>query len=143
MSSIRTEIEIHATAKKVWDVLADFTAYPRWNPVIRSVAGMPEVGKPLQASILMPSGREMKIRPKLLAFSPGRELRWRGGLLLPGIFDGEHYFVIEELAGGGVRFRHGESFSGILAPLLYRMIAAPFHQAYVAMNEALKREAEQ
>jgi hypothetical protein len=33
----------------------------------------------------------------VLEVVPGRTLRWLGHLLVPGIFDGEHYFEIEPL----------------------------------------------
>ncbi len=39
-------------------------------------------------------------------------------------------------------FRQGETFSGLLVPLFRRSLAGATKQGFVAMNEALKREAE-
>jgi uncharacterized protein YndB with AHSA1/START domain len=33
MKEIHTEIEINASAEKVWRVLTDFAAYSEWNPL--------------------------------------------------------------------------------------------------------------
>ena len=43
----------------------------------------------LEVEIEPPGGRRMKFKPKVLAARPGRELRWLGKFLLPGLFDGE------------------------------------------------------
>ena len=39
---LQTEIEITTSPERVWAIGADFTAYPRWNPFIRSILGVPE-----------------------------------------------------------------------------------------------------
>jgi len=39
----------------------------------------------------------MTFRPTILKAEPERELRWLGRLLLPGLFDGEHVFEIEQI----------------------------------------------
>jgi hypothetical protein len=88
------------------------------------------------------SGKGMTFRPTVLVAEPGRELRWMGRLLLPGIFDGEHYFQIEPLGSGSVRFVHGERFSGLLVPLLKSSLAGGTKAGFVAMNEALKARVE-
>ena len=62
--------------------------------------------------------------------------------MLPGVFDGEHYFKLEAKADGGLVFHHGELFSGILVPLFKRSLDGATRQGFIAMNEALKREAE-
>ena len=84
----------------------------------------------------------MRFRPTLLAVSPARELRWKGKLLLRGLFDGEHYFRLETTDAGKVLFRQGERFTGLLVPLFRKSLDGATKQGFVAMNEALKREAE-
>ena len=61
--------------------------------------------------------KDMKFKPLILTFSsdmPIKELRWKGQLLIPGIFDGEHYLIFETLDGNKTRLSHGEKFSGCL-----------------------------
>jgi len=50
----------------------------------------------------------------VLVAAAGRELRWLGRFLVPGLFDGEHYFIIAACPEGGVRFIQGGRFSGVL-----------------------------
>ena len=64
----------------------------------------------------------MRFRPKVLALRSNRELRWKGMLLVSGLFDGEHYFTLEEKTGERVTFHQGELFSGILVPLFRRSL---------------------
>jgi hypothetical protein len=82
----------------------------------------------------------MTFSPTVLAARPGKELRWRGRLLLPGIFDGEHCFELEE-RGGTCVFRQLERFSGLLVPLLGGALDAT-ERGFAAMNIALKRRVE-
>ena len=80
----------------------------------------------------------MSFKPRVLVAQPGRELRWLGRVLLPRLFDGEHYFLLEPEAGG-TRFVHGEVFRGLLIGLLD---LAKTEQAFRSLNEGLKGKAE-
>jgi hypothetical protein len=142
MLELATEIAIDAPAPRVWSLLVDFASYPKWNPLVRSVEGSPVVGRSLKVFIRPPDGMGMVLRPTLLVMAPNRELRWRCKLVMPGLFDGEHHFTIEEQAGRGVVFHHGERFSGILVPFFKNTLNGTVRRGFVAMNEALKREAE-
>jgi hypothetical protein len=142
MHRLETQIDIDAPAERVWSLLIDFPSYPRWNPFIRSIAGTLEVGQSLDVLIQPPGARGTRFRPAVLAVQPNRELRWKGKLFLPGLFDGEHYFKLEAKPWGGVTFHQGEIFSGILVPLFKRSLNGATRQGFIAMNEALKREAE-
>jgi hypothetical protein len=82
--------------------------------------------------------KPMTFKPKVLRADPGRELRWLGRLLIPGLFDGEHYFQMEP-SDAGTRFVHGEIFRGILIGMLD---FAKTEAAFKALNEGLKRKAE-
>jgi hypothetical protein len=142
MHILETQIDIDVPVERVWSLLIDFPSYPRWNPFVRSIEGILEVGQSLKVFIQPPGASGMRFQPIVLAAQPNRELRWKGKLFLPGLFDGEHYFKLEAKPGGGLTFHQGELFSGILVPLFRRSLDGPTKQGFVAMNEALKREAE-
>jgi hypothetical protein len=84
----------------------------------------------------------MVFRPLVLAAEPVRELRWRGKLLIPGLFDGEHYFRLEPLPGGATKLVHGENFSGLLVPMFRRSLEHGTRAGFVMMNEALRTRVE-
>lgn len=139
---LHTEIEIAATAARVWDVLADFAAYPQWNPFIRQVIGEPRPGSRLRIAVQPVGGRVMRFSPIVLAAEPGRELCWLGRVLCAGIFDGEHRFVIAPLGDGRVRFRHSERFSGVLVGPSRASLERGTRRGFEAMNRALKARVE-
>lgn len=138
MREIRTEIEFDGTPEEVWAVLADLPAHASWNPFIRQIEGDLRPGAKLEARLEPEGERGMTFRPTVLAVEPGRELRWLGHLIVPGIFDGEHTFRIEQVGAGRVRFVQGERFGGILLPLLWRKLRdGGTAKGFRAMNEAL------
>jgi len=142
MHRVETQIEINASAERVWSVLTDFSSYARWNPFVRSIEGVPKVGETLNVHIQPPGSRGMRFHPTVLAIVPKQEFRWKGKLAIPGLFDGEHFFILEPKFDNGVVFRQGEVFSGLLVPMLRRSLDGATKQGFVAMNEALKREVE-
>jgi hypothetical protein len=139
---VRTEIAIQASAPRVWQVLTDFAAYPQWNPFVTSIEGRPEKGQKLVVRIQPEGGRGMTFKPTVLAAEANRQLRWRGQVLLPGLFDGEHYFLVEPMPAGGTRFVHGERFSGLLVALAKSSLEQGARGGFIAMNRALKARAE-
>ena len=142
MHHLETQIAIDAPAERVWALLMDFPSYARWNPFVRSIEGDSKVGQPLKVFIQPPGVGGMRFSPTVLIVEPDREFRWKGKLLMPGLFDGEHYFKLEPQADGGIVFHQGELFSGILVPLFRGSLNGATKQGFVAMNEALKQAAE-
>jgi hypothetical protein len=140
MRRIATAVDIDAPPAAVWQVLVDFAAYPDWNPFIRRIAGEPRVGARLEVTVQPANRKPMTFRPTVRAVEPSRELRWLGRVLVPGIFDGEHAFVIEQRSGG-CHFRHEETFRGLLVAAFGAMLSDT-EQSFVAMNAALKRRVE-
>src|SRR5262245_59725245 len=141
MHRIDTNIEIRAPAERIWSILTDFAGYASWNPFVRSIEGAPKVGEILNVLIQPPGRKGMRFRPRVLASEPARELRWKGKVLIAGLFDGEHFFRLAPGAGP-VMFHQGEVFSGLLVPLMQSALDGPTRQGFIAMNEALKRKAE-
>ena len=122
MKELRTEIEFEGTPQEVWDVLADLPAYAEWNPFIKKIDGEARTGAKLEVRMEPEGERAMTFRPTVLSAEPGRELKWLGHLLVPGIFDGEHRWLIEDAGSGKVRFTQSERFGGILVPFLWKKL---------------------
>jgi hypothetical protein len=139
--SIATSVEIDAPAARVWDVLVDLPAYPEWNPFIVQAEGTVAEGETLSLQMALPGREPVTIRPRLLVVDPGRELRWKGRLWLPGLFDGEHAFALTPLQNGRTRLDHTEQFAGLLLPIAKRMIHEATVQSFRALDGALAARA--
>jgi hypothetical protein len=142
MKELHSEIEINASVERVWDILTDFASYPQWNPFIRSISGELEVGERLEVRLEPPDSRGVTLRPTVLRAEPNRLMRWVGHVLVPGLFDGEHSLVIEQLGENRVRFVQHEAFKGVLVSLLTRSLDNNTLRGFEEMNEALKERAE-
>ncbi len=145
MKSISTGITIDAPASEVWRHLVDFETHPDWNPIFASITGEPTVGAQIVAVArknfdATDPATSMTFRPKVLIAEPGVELRWAGKLAFRGLFDGTHYFRLEETDGVTV-LEHGEDFRGILIPFMGKVLRQN-EKGFAAFNEALKNRVE-
>ena len=84
----------------------------------------------------------MSFRPTVLTAEPNRGFRWLGHLWVPGLFDGEHSFTVEPLGEDLVRFIQAERFSGLLLPMLTKMLDRDIRPGFEEMNRALKLRSE-
>ncbi|HYF04020.1 MAG TPA: SRPBCC domain-containing protein [Patescibacteria group bacterium] len=141
MTEIRTEIDINAPAEKVWGILQDFKKYPEWNPFIKHAEGIVLKGEFLKVHIEPPGRKGMIFQPQILKAESNRELRWKGKFLIPGLFDGEHSFVLKEVSPQKTKLIHAEKFTGIFIPLFKRMLSDT-ERGFEMMNEALRKRAE-
>jgi hypothetical protein len=141
MKNIQTEILINTDITKVWDVLMNFDGYPKWNPFITSISGERKLGSRLTVSINPPGGKGMTFKPNILTLEANKEFRWKGKLGINGIFDGEHYFILEVLENDKTKFIQGEKFSGLLVPFVGKMLDKT-QKGFQLMNESIKKECE-
>ena len=143
MREIRTEIEINASCREVWDALTDLSGYGEWNPFITKGEGDLAVGNELKLLVKPPGAIGKTIKPRVVEVEPGRRLTWIGHALLPGFFDGERYFVLEDSGDGVTRLVHGERFTGLLTPLMQAIrVLRSARVGAVMMNLALKERLE-
>ena len=140
MRTISATVDIAATPRQVWAVLADLDAYPQWNPFIRSASGQLAEGATLTLRLVPAQRRAMTFRPKVLAAEPGLLLRWIGRLIMPGIFDGTHQFALDDV-GGYTCLTQSETFRGVLVPFTGKIITQT-EADFRALNQALKQRAE-
>jgi hypothetical protein len=115
--TIYTETEINASAAKIWAVLTDFEAFPKWNPFIKYLKGEVKIGNTIEVRIEPPRGTGMTFKPKILEYQKNNKLRWLGKTFIPGLFDGEHCFELKENPTGTTTFIQKENFSGIFVGL--------------------------
>jgi len=115
--------------------LTHFENYPQWNPFIKYVEGEVKVGHKIKVKIQAPDSKAMIFRPKVLNYDEGKILRWKGQLLVPGIFDGEHTFELIELSKEETLLQHSEVFTGLM--IRYFDTAAT-EKGFIAMNQALE-----
>jgi hypothetical protein len=137
---IETSVAIAAPPAQVWAVLSDGASYPDWNPVMRRLDGLLAVGQRLTLQSRM-GARTFTFRPTVLEATPERCLRWLGHLIVPGLFDGEHQFVLTPTAGGTL-LQHSEHFRGLLVPLLRSRLETGVRDDFGAINAALRVRAE-
>ncbi len=141
MKTIETSILINSSPEEVWSLLTDFSRMSEWNPFIHHISGVVEKGNTIKVTAQLPGGKGMTFNPVLLNVDENKEMRWKGKFLIPGLFDGEHYFRIEEVDSRHIRFIHGEIFSGFLIFFLGGMLKDT-EKGFNQMNEALKSRAE-
>ena len=139
--SIKTEIIINAPKEKVWQILTDFPNYTKWNPFIVSIKGDLRTSGRL-VNTLASGNKTFVFKPKVLSVVPDHYFDWLGSLFIGGLFDGHHYFEIDELSPNQVKFTQGEHFSGILSGYILKKIGDETRNNFIRMNAALKAEAE-
>ena len=140
--SVDTEIEIAAPAPAVWKVLADTAGHADWNPLIISMEGELKEGAQLRNVLQLQEGSTNVFFPTILVAEANTELRWLGSAGVKGIFDGEHYFLLEETDRGTTLLRHGENFTGVLSYPIFAFIGDDTVRGFEAMNAALKQRVE-
>jgi hypothetical protein len=119
MKEIRAEIDIQASAGKVWQVLTDLDQYHEWNPFLHHASGKAELGAKVDVTFKS-SSKDMTLHCIVTRVEPNRELRWKYHVGLPFLFQGEHCFVLAPTGDGGIHFTDKEIFTGLLVPLIVK-----------------------
>ena len=133
--TVRTEIMIKSTPSTVWQVLTATDEYSAWNPMIDKIVGDLREGNVIEVD------QGMVFHPTVLVVHRNQELRWKGYVWTPGLFDGDHRFILEA-QDEYTRVIQTETFSGVLAGQLMRGIIDETVATMQDMNRALKVRAE-
>jgi hypothetical protein len=136
--NIETSIVIERGPEQVWAAIAEIDQYANWSPFIKSIEGELKIGAQLEVLIMPEGDNGMKFTPEVLVADTNRELRWIGKLGVHGVFDGEHYFILEKLDGNRTRLLHGENFSGLLTPIIWSSIIDSTLRGFKNHNPSLK-----
>jgi hypothetical protein len=138
MKENRNEIEIHATAEQVWQVLTDLDKYSEWNPLLYRGVGKVETGETVEVSAKTAS-KDMKFICKVTEVEPYRKFAWKFHVIHPILFRGLHIFQIETIDEHTVRFVDREQFEGLLLPMQAKDLETNGLSAMIEMGEALMK----
>jgi hypothetical protein len=119
---VKAEIEINASADRVWSVLTDFSGYSKWNPYIDPAKGEAKTGAHLELT-LRTGTVPITFQPIILVAQPDRELSWSGRLMGPvGTFERVQTFTIQEIGPHRVRLVSRELFRGLFLLVAGRVV---------------------
>lgn len=138
---IQTEIIINSTKEKIWEILIDTEKYKEWNPFIVSMSGKIKEGERL-VNVMKNGKGTITFKSKVLKVIEYEYFEWMGHLLVPGLFDGQHYFKLEDIRPGQVKLTQGENFKGLLSGMVLKKIGDETKMKFIAMNNAIKVKAE-
>ena len=143
---ISSSTTIAASPGDVWAVLADLANYPQWHPAFQSVTGQLAVGSTLTIRTTSPAtGNAITLKVKVLTVEPGTELAWASKLL--GVTTITRRFLLRPADGGTELTQAGiyRGLGGSRGPGGARgalKTVANIRGSYVAINEAVKKQAE-
>jgi hypothetical protein len=134
--SIRCEIT--APPERIWALLTDAEAFPKWNTTVTSLKGPIALGQTLELKVKLDAKRTFK--PKVTKLEANRAMEWSDGMA--PMFKGVRSFTLTPKAAGVTEFEMTEVFTGVMLPMIKGSLPdfAPAFEAYAA---DLKRAAEQ
>ncbi|MGB7860061.1 MAG: SRPBCC domain-containing protein [Acidimicrobiia bacterium] len=138
---LQTRVEIDAEPSRIWDHLTDLESFSEWNPFVTRAAGKVAVDERLELLMGQNGSRQITIRPTVTEVVPNAVLEWIGHLGFRGIFDGRHRFELAATQEGTTMI-HSEEFTGVLVPVLERMLDGQTKSGFLAMNDAIKERVE-
>jgi len=143
MRELKTEIDIAAPPKKVWDVLLDFNSWKEWNPIAAEAKGNPSPGEKLHMKFVCdPESKKIaEFKPIVIEAEAPIRFRWRATMMAPFLFSNDKVFELEETASG-TRLIHREQFSGFMVLLFWSKFEKSVVPMLESMNKALKVKVE-
>lgn len=136
---ISSVTEIAAPPIKVWRVLSDFAAYPRWNPY-RQVSGEAALGAKVTLLIGPKPERRRRIPATIKIYEPGHRLAFQTGRPLLG--RAMESFVVEP-GRRGTRLVHTAEMKGLGSVIFgSRVFEARLLGVYKTVDDALAKYVE-
>jgi uncharacterized protein YndB with AHSA1/START domain len=128
---------IRAAPERVWALLTDAAAFPRWNSTVTSIEG--EIAEGQRLKVRVPSAPGRVFKPKVSIPEPGRSMTWSDGMA--PMFKGIRTFTLTPGRDGTTEFVMSEELSGWMLPMIQGSLPdfAPVFEQYA---DDLRRAAE-
>jgi hypothetical protein len=134
--SCAIEVNIRASAEKLWRLLTDASYFPHWNSTVTRIDGQIREGERIR---IHAPGTDRTFTPMISNVVPNRRMCWIGGTA--PIFKGVRTFELKPRSDGSTDFAMREHFSGLMLPVAKRSMP-DFGPVYERYANDLKREAE-
>jgi hypothetical protein len=143
-TTIQAEIEIDAPAERVWSILVDVAAYSEWNPFTPRVDTTLRVGDEVVLHVAMKPGRPLILqKERITANDPDAlELGWGMQLGARAILHANRVQKLERLPGDRTRYWTGDTFGGLLVPVVMGLYRADIQRGFDGVARGLKQRAE-
>jgi hypothetical protein len=141
---IRKDVEINATPEKVWNAVIDFEKYNQWNSQLQFLGGEVKPNGRLHLKLSAPGADPYEFKPIVSHWEERERFAWLAETGLPHIFDGEHFFELQDLNNGKTLVVNREEYRGVLSMIMQNlpmMKTAP--EGFEKMNSELKQFIEQ
>jgi hypothetical protein len=134
--SCRVEVNIRATAERIWRLLTDATGFPTWNSTVSRIEGQISEGQRLRLHV---PGTARTFTPTVSGVVPYQGMTWTGGVA--PLFKGVRTFELKSRSDGSTEFAMEERFSGLMLPLAKGSLP-DFGAVFTTYANDLKRAAE-
>lgn len=118
---IRHEIEINATTEKVWSVIVDFDNYKNWNTQLTYLGGEVKPNGKLHLKLAAEGSAPYEFKPDISYWEDRKRFAWIAKTGIKRVFDGEHFFELQDLGNGKTLLINREEYRGILS-LLFKQL---------------------
>ena len=97
---INEKIEIDASKEEVWNTIIDFDNYAQWNSQLAYLGGAVEPNGKLHLKLSAEGTDPYEFKPDISYWEENTKFAWIAITGVPRVFDGEHFFELEETADG-------------------------------------------
>lgn len=141
---IRKDVEINAPPSKVWRTVVEFEKYKDWNSQLQYLGGELKPQGLLHLKLSAKGTDPYEFKSTVSYWEENKRFAWLAVTGFPRIFDGEHFFELQDLGNGKTLVVNREEYRGILSLIIRNlpmMKTAP--EGFELMNTELKRYCEQ
>jgi hypothetical protein len=140
---IRKDVEINVPPDKVWKTIIDFKKYSQWNSQLQYLGGEVKLQSKLRLKLSAKGADPYEFKPYVSYWEENKRFAWLAQTGLPYIFDGEHFFELQDIGNGKTLVVNREEYRGVLSQIMKNlpmMKSAP--EGFELMNAELKQYCE-
>jgi hypothetical protein len=118
---IRNDIEVDAPIDKVWQAVIDFDNYKNWNTQLSYLGGDVKPNGQLHLKLGVEGTTPYEFKAHISHWEDKKRFAWIARTGLPRVFDGEHFFELQNLGNGKTLLINREEYRGVLSLIFQQL----------------------